>query len=287
MLLLVFANPTMQASHKQSNNSTSMFVQSLLNSKKGDEVMGLHRIKQYLVKYGYLSPSHVHTDTNNEGNFDDALEEAVKKYQVFFHLNVSGVLDSKTLSLMDTSRCGNSDHTHVEKYQHHFHGTNITNSFYLPSNKKWNKISLSYAIQSGTRSDVIAQIWIALATWDMVSPLTFVDRSNDFSNADLKFSFFQREHGDGHPFDGPGKVLAHAFYPPNGEIHFDADENLVVGEVPDGIDISSLALHELGHAIGLVHSNIESSIMWPYMSPGIVKGLHIDDVHAIRALYPL
>ncbi|XP_047321505.1 50 kDa hatching enzyme-like [Impatiens glandulifera] len=216
----VSANPTMQASHKQSNNSTSMFVQSFLNSKKGDEVIGLHRIKQYLVKYGYLSPSHVHTDTNNEGNFDDALEAAVKKYQ------------------------------------------------------------------SGTRSDVIAQIWIALATWDMVSPLTFVDRSNDFSNADLKFRFFQREHGDGHPFDGPGKVLAHAFYPPNGEIHFDADENLVVGEVPDGIDISSLALHELGHAIGLVHSNVESSIMWPYMSPGIVKGLHPDDVLAMRALYP-
>src|ERR1035441_4350215 len=66
-------------------------------------------------------------------------------------------------------------------------------------------------------------------------------------------------HGDAYPFDGPGGVLAHTFYPspPNpeplaGDVHFDASETWGVGV---NTDLFSVALHEAGHALGMAHSS--------------------------------
>lgn len=49
-------------------------------------------------------------------------------------------------------------------------------------------------------------------------------------DADIIVVFGSGYHGDYFPFDGPGSILAHAFYPHEmasfaGDIHFDEDEN--------------------------------------------------------------
>ncbi|KAG6578620.1 Metalloendoproteinase 3-MMP, partial [Cucurbita argyrosperma subsp. sororia] len=51
-------------------------------------------------------------------------------------------------------------------------------------------------------------------------------------------------------------------------------------------DLESVALHEIGHALGLAHSNIKDAVMWPHMNFGVQKThLHDDDLNAIRAIY--
>ena len=52
------------------------------------------------------------------------------------------------------------------------------------------------------------------------------------------------------------------------------------------VDLFSVTVHELGHSLGLMHSNIPDAIMFPYYR-GYSKSikLHSDDISAIRKLY--
>lgn len=51
----------------------------------------------------------------------------------------------------------------------------------------------------------------AFKYWSDVSSLTFRE-VNPSSQADMSIKFGRRNHGDTYPFDGPGGVLAHAFF---------------------------------------------------------------------------
>lgn len=97
--------------------------------------------------------------------------------------------------------------------------------------------------------------------------------------------FFRGDHGDGHRFDGPGGTLAHAFAPTNGRFHYDADERWADGMIRGAFDLETVAVHEIGHLLGLGHSSVEGAIMYPSISTGVRKSLHADDIQGIRALY--
>lgn len=88
-------------------------------------------------------------------------------------------------------------------------------------------------------------------------------------------------HGDMKAFDGPGGVLAHAFYPNSGgDIHFDDDETWTVDS------LLPIAVHEIGHSLGLNHSDVPGSIMTSSTSNLNSNAvLSRDDVDGIRAIY--
>ncbi|KAF2308618.1 hypothetical protein GH714_011417 [Hevea brasiliensis] len=108
------------------------------------------------------------------------------------------------------------------------------------------------------------------------------------SNADIVIGFYRGDHRDRDAFDGPlGEVLAHAFYPQDGRFHYDADEDWSSNPNMNQFDLEYVAAHEIGHILGLAHSQDSNAIMYSIIPIGIIRReLTQDDIDGIHALYP-
>lgn len=70
-----------------------------------------------------------------------------------------------------------------------------------------------------------------------------------------------------------------------GQIEFDTSENWIFTQNPSssGVNFLAVAIREVGHAIGLGHSNDPSSLMYPYLYDQ--RGPTLKDAAAIREIY--
>ncbi|KAF5903012.1 stromelysin-3-like, partial [Clarias magur] len=157
--------------------------------------------------------------------------------------------------------------------------------------KGWNKTSFTYRILRKpwqmTLEKVREVFRDAVEVWSHVTPLTFTEVHG--GHADITIDFVRYEHGDKLPFDGLGGILAHAFFPRThrqGEIHFDYDEIWTLGNGM-GTDLLQVAVHEIGHTLGLQHSSAPGSVMSPFYSFSYPPQLSKDDEKRIQALYGL
>ena len=142
-----------------------------------------------------------------------------------------------------------------------------------------------YPVRSGlSRRQVDETMEKAFKIWEKATPLKFTKQNSGKVHIEIRFE--RRSHGDDDPFDGEGGTLAHAFFPVfGGDAHFDDDEDWTVNTAR-GTSLLMTASHELGHSLGLSHSNVRSSLMAPFYR-GYESNLSpkADDVRGIQALY--
>ncbi|XP_026152415.1 stromelysin-3-like [Mastacembelus armatus] len=154
---------------------------------------------------------------------------------------------------------------------------------------RWEKTDLTYRIVrfpwQMSEDKVRLVFHEALGVWSAVTPLRFREVTKE--KADIIIDFNRYWHGDNLPFDGPGGILAHAFFPRThrqGEVHFDYDEHWTVGNNV-GTDLLQVAAHEFGHVLGLQHSLEPDAVMCPFYSDSYPLQLSEDDKRGIQYLY--
>ncbi|XP_054724266.1 matrix metalloproteinase-25-like [Uloborus diversus] len=242
-------------------------------------------METFMKRYGYI--------VSGEGLADalhtvEGFKAAVQKMQLFGGLPQTGELDEATLNLTKAPRCGVPDVLKTQRSKR-----------YIIGSQGWRKKKLTYFLANWPMELDPEQTRVKLAKalnlWSEITPLRFVPRES--MEADLIIAFGRGPHGDGYPFDGQGGILAHAFFPYEhgpfgGDIHFDDDENWIDGtkdkEVIDGVDFFTVAAHEIGHSLGLAHSTVPGSIMFPYYKGyDAYMRLDYDDIVAMYSMYVL
>ncbi|ESN95249.1 hypothetical protein HELRODRAFT_193602 [Helobdella robusta] len=237
---------------------------------------------EFLQRFGYLPEPEpgVAYDSETKTN-------AIKEFQNMYHLEETGKLNAETIHAMTIPRCGIPDIISDEGSDDE--KREIAKRYNTPG-YKWTKNQLKWKMQNFWYADRMSEstqrqaITDAFALWSQVVPLDFQETTG---KADLNLKFSTRNHGDGaeNAFDGPNGVLAHAYFPENGELHYDAEEDWTDG-VNKGINLKIVTAHELGHAIGLGHSNVQGALMAPYYA-GYEENfkLRYDDILGAQTLY--
>uniref|UniRef100_A0A8D0GUS9 Matrix metallopeptidase 21 n=1 Tax=Sphenodon punctatus TaxID=8508 RepID=A0A8D0GUS9_SPHPU len=129
-----------------------------------------------------------------------------------------------------------------------------------------------------------ATLRLAFRLWSEVTPLEFEEVAR-VSEADIKLGFGTGRHfGCSQVFDGKDQELAHAWQ--HGDIHFDDDEHFTTNNSDQGISLLKVAVHEIGHVLGLPHIYRAGSVMQPnYSTVGSGAELDSQDRKAIQRLY--
>ncbi|HVO54162.1 MAG TPA: matrixin family metalloprotease [Solirubrobacterales bacterium] len=154
-----------------------------------------------------------------------------------------------------------------------------------PLSARWSRGSLKVAIDT-TGADftppappqpqtAAAVIEAAFREWETAERFFEFSFVKPGSPADFHVHFGGRELNAG--FGSPGGVRASGIKPESGEVKFDASESW------DHDGLLRDSLHEIGHALGLTHSGVDGTLMYPI--EGDNTSLDQDAVEAIRAIY--
>jgi len=256
--------------------SVSPTVQSVPTLAKGESNPQFTLVHDFLKRFGYLPPTSV-----SGPQLDERVSSALALYQKRHGLPATGAFDEATRDMMAKPRCGLPDLFSGLKF-------NTTCSWAAPC--------LTFAFENST-SDIggfgeFQAVRNAFATWAGATPFTFTEVQRT-DGPDILVGW-RDAHDPDHSM--VGNVIAHSDFPPGcgvindnlpRPVHFDDSEvQWNLGVAPNTIDLETVALHELGHILGLLHSDVAGSVMFPVVDDTkTTRVLTVDDINGIQKLY--
>jgi hypothetical protein len=137
-------------------------------------------------------------------------------------------------------------------------------------------------------AQVESEIVRAMNQWSAITNVQFQADTNAGDPYTVAIEFGTSVNGDPNPFTSLS-TMAHTYYPapPNpepiaGDMHFNPAENWHVGSTTD---VYTVALHELGHSLGLGHTDDPVDVMYPYYHFG--TPLSPNDIAGVQSMYGL
>jgi hypothetical protein len=235
------------------------------------------RAEQVLASIGYLRPP---AEARHAQLFDAMIRyERLTRRPLFAGAQT---LDQAALNLIidaDRRNCALPDDFHYAP------GGMISIKAYGPAGGFWTTGNLSWSVlvpPGASAAAIVATLNNAFAQWRVASR-NFFSFTQVPAGGNITFAF------GGAPLDSrfgtQGGVLGSAQFPPSGRVVFDATDfpsTILQGNnvIPQLLPI---ALHEIGHALGLSHSSSPTSMMYPFNINANV--IDAESVAAIRGIY--
>lgn len=238
------------------------------------------RLVAYLEWYGHFDTPEAAPLAGMMGveAAETKLLSAVASLQSYTAMEPKGEITPQLMRILELPRCGVAD---------------VLPLSLTALEAKWRKPALTYHVaefvNSISQKDQTDLIELAWDDWEASGDVHLVGLASRTTPEGLPVDIMiLTGRGRAHGFDGSSGTLAWAYLPGGDDrqliMRFDLDERWLK-EGSAGILYRNVACHEFGHLLGLDHSRVNTALMAPYYSAGVVSPQQNDDVTRIESMY--